>query len=252
MQEGELSLLIKLQSFDSALEELAVKAEDVNASILGKNKSLDQLKAGAKAFKEKAAALLLKKKQLEGEAENQEKLVKKHQAELNSLKSNDAYKAMLGEIEAAKKAQYKIEDYILMAMESLEQTEKDLKNHETQMKIDEAKIKSEIQNLESQKNSLLEESKKKKEERDAFASTVPAPLLNQYESIRRNKGNIAIVPMMNNACSGCRMNLTQNKMIEIKKAKNMVLCDSCSRILYLPPAENNSQTSPQSQTVPAS
>ena len=102
--QDELSLLIQLQTHDTGIEQLSAQADQLALRSAEKNRSLESIKTGVKTAKDKVTTLQLKKKQLELDAENQEKLVKKHQAELNSLKSNDAYKAMMGEIENAKKA----------------------------------------------------------------------------------------------------------------------------------------------------
>ena len=247
--QDELSFLIKLQQFDAAVDILNEKAEEITPQIAAKNKQLDSLKNDLKSSKDALSQHQVRKKQLEMDAEAQEKLVQKHNSELNSLKSNDAYKAMLGEIKAAKDKVVKIEDEILQLMEAVETDDKKYKELEKKFRSDEGAVKSEIQNLESQKNSIIEDAKKKKAERDEFSKSVPAPLLSQYEAIREKRGGLAIVPMLNNSCSGCRMQLTPAKANEVKKAKSMVLCDSCSRILYLlveQPAESSSAAAPAS------
>lgn len=245
----DLSFLIKLQQHDSAIDELKEKAEAFSPLIQAKNKQLDTLKSDLKSAKDALSQHQLKKKQLEGEAEAQEKLVQKHNSELNSLKSNDAYKAMLVEIKTAKDAVVKIEDEILVLMEAVEADEKKYRELEKKFKSDEASTKMEIQNLESQQSAVLAQVKQKEEERNTFAQTVPAPLLSQYNAIREQRGGLAIVPMVNSSCGGCRMALTPAKANEVKKAKSMVLCDSCIRILYLPQEE---VAPPVTQAVPAS
>jgi predicted nucleic acid-binding Zn-ribbon protein len=174
------------------------------------------------------------KKQLEGEAEAKEQQIKKHQGELNSLKSNDAYKAMLTEIEFAKQALGKIEEDTLVAMEAIDAAEKDFKAKDQKVKSDENVVKAEIKTIEAEKQQLLDEEKAKRGERDTFEASIPENLRSHYNAIRTKRGGLAIVPITHNACSGCRMMLTPDKGVQAKKAKNMVVCDSCSRILYLP------------------
>ncbi|MCG3203522.1 MAG: hypothetical protein KCHDKBKB_00192 [Elusimicrobia bacterium] len=242
--QGELSFLIELQKFDGAIDDLQQKSDELLPLIQNKNKQIEKLKADLKFTKEALSHHQLKKKQLEADAEAQEKLIQKHNSELNSLKSNDAYKAMLGEIQAAKQKVVKIEDEILSLMEAVEIDDKKYKELEKKFKSDEATIRSEIQSLESQKENLSSEVKKKKEERSQYATTVPPTLLGQYEAIREKRGSLAIVPMVNSSCSGCNMGLTQSKANEIRKAKSMVLCDSCSRILYVLPEDPVASASP--------
>lgn len=235
--QDELSYLIKLQELDSQTDEVRERAAAFLPRIQEKTRKIEGLKDGMKHAKEQLSGHQLKKKQLELDADAKEKLVQKHQGELNGLKSNDAYKAMLSEIQAAKDAVKKIEDEILVVMEAIEADDRAFKENEKKFKESEGAVKREIQELESQKAALETEAKAKQADRDAFAATVPAPLLARYDTIREKGGGVAIVPLVNGSCGGCRMSITPNKANEVKKAKNMVLCDSCTRILYLPPAE---------------
>lgn len=247
--DNELSFLIELQSHDNTLDTLSEKIIDVQNKIKDKTALIDSLKQGSKTVRENLAALQLKKKQLEADADNQEKLVKKHQAELNSLKTNDAYKAMLAEIDTAKKSQIKIEDEILVIMEQVDLAEKKLKEFELKLKSDEAKIKNEIQLLEATRLEINSELQQRKGARDIFAGTVPDNVKRQYENLRRIKAGLAIVPVIHNACSGCQMALPHSKIMDIKKAKAMVLCESCSRILFIP-KEASPEKPSESASVP--
>src|SRR4051812_36420369 len=102
--QDELSFLVKLQDQDTAIDETNQTAEAITPLIEAKTHSIEKLKADLKAAKDALSQHQLRKKQLELDAEAQEKLVQKHNSELNSLKSNDAYKAMLAEIQGAKDA----------------------------------------------------------------------------------------------------------------------------------------------------
>lgn len=243
--QDELSFLIKLQDHDKNIDALLNDIASFGPLVQSKNQKIELLKDALKTAKDALTSHQMKKKQLELDAEAQEKLVQKHQAELNSLKSNDAYKAMLGEIQNAKNAVIKIEDDILSVMEKLDAGEKMYKEKEKQFKIDEAAIKSEIQTIEAKKSDLTGQLKTKQEERAAFAATVPPPFLAQYDAIREKRGGLAIVPMVNGtSCGGCQMKLTPNNVNEVKKAKTMVLCESCSRILYMPISDSPAVTPP--------
>jgi len=252
LMQNELSLLIQLQDHDAHIDGLHEKAEELMPLIKAKNQKAESLKSALKVSKDKIQTQQLKRKEMEAEADGKEKQLQKFQAELNSLKSNDTYKAMLGEIEKTKQALRKIEDDILSVMEAVEKEEKEYKEKEKQVKAEEARIQAEITDLETQKEKILAEAKTRLEERNTFAQTVPAPLKDQYEAIREKRGGLAIVPMVNNACGGCRMNLTPNKANEVKKAKTMLLCENCSRILYLPqPDSSAAPSSPPIVSAPS-
>jgi len=231
----ELSYLIQLQSHDNVISGLNEKASALDPLIQARNKSLENLRGQLKSGKDFVQKLQLRKKELETNIAEKENQIKKYQGELNSLKSNEAYKAMLSEIEKAKNDLSKIEDDLLMVLEQIDQQQATYKKDEDQFKKEEATIKSEIKTLEEDKAKFLADATTKTEERNKYADTIPGPLRNQYEALRQNRSGVAIVALEKNTCSGCRMSLPPHKVNEVKIAKHMVICDSCSRILYLPP-----------------
>jgi predicted nucleic acid-binding Zn-ribbon protein len=247
----QLSSLIALQQHDAAVDDLAKKAAAFDPIVKKKQQALDALKSDLKAAKDKLGANTLKKKELEGEADAKQKLVQKHQGELNALKSNDAYKAMLGEIDAAKKAVIAAEDQILVVMEAIEAAEKEFKEREKKFKADEAAMKAEISKVEAQKAEAVAAVAKRKEERDAFAKTIPGNAVAQYDAVRAKRDGVAIVPMVNGSCAGCRMTLPPHQANDVKKGKSVVICESCSRIIYLPPENQAAATPAASPATPA-
>lgn len=232
----QLSSLIELQRHDNAVAELQAKVDAFDPLIRKQNQEIENLRVSLKAAKESLTAHQLRKKELESQADEKQKLVQKHNAELNSLKSNDAYKAMLGEIQNAKQAVTQIEDQILAAMEAIEAADRSYKEAEKKSKSDETALKAQLQKLEAEKTAAAAAVAKRKEERDAFAKTIPSASVTQYETVRDKRGGVAIVEMINNSCGGCHLALTQNKINEVKKGKTTVICESCSRIIYLAPA----------------
>ena len=249
--DSDLSYLIKLQQHDNQVTALESQAHDLQPQIDQKNKQLDQLKAQIKEAKNNLNSFQMKRKELENKAAEKENLIKKHQGELNSLKSNDAYKAMLAEIDSAKNDLSKVEDEILNVMEESDNAQGAFKKQEHEFQEQEKNIKAEIQKCEDEKKKILAEAGQKKKERDAYAATVPDALRNHYDTLRQKRGGVAIVPVEDNSCGECRMSLTQSKLNDIKKAKDMVVCDSCNRILFLFPAENANPSS-DPKTVPTS
>lgn len=236
--QNEMSLLIDLQKIDSAVDELARKADEFTPLIQAKNAEIETLKKSAASAKEKLTGHQKKKKQLEVDAEAQDQLIRKHQNELAALKSNEAYKAMLSEIDAAKAAKVKIEDEILVVMEALEADDRESKEIEKKFKAEEAGLRAQAQELEGKKSAAEAAVQTKKTERDAFAATIPAHSREQYDALRERKGGLAIVPLINgNNCGGCQMRIPPAKANDVKKAKAMILCDVCSRILYWPVEE---------------
>jgi predicted nucleic acid-binding Zn-ribbon protein len=91
---------------------------------------------------------------------------------------------------------------------------------------------------------------------------IPAQILLHYDrlAVRRKKG---IVAVHNQVCSGCHMKLPIGVIATLMQERDIQLCDSCGRYLYLPepvpaPAEPAAEPAPvkrkkkrQAAAVPA-
>jgi predicted nucleic acid-binding Zn-ribbon protein len=70
-------------------------------------------------------------------------------------------------------------------------------------------------------------------EREAQKDRIDAKALDQYESIRARKNGLAVVPFINNACTGCHVTVSANMALQVQRGER-VTCNGCGRILVLP------------------
>jgi len=63
-------------------------------------------------------------------------------------------------------------------------------------------------------------------------ATIPEPILGHYDRLRaRDKKGVAIV--RNQVCTGCHMRLPIGVITVLMQDRDIQLCDSCGRYLYL-------------------
>ncbi|MBD3271029.1 MAG: hypothetical protein GF384_00655 [Elusimicrobia bacterium] len=230
--KNEFKLLIDLQERDQRIDAMKAELEDKPLQIQELNEKLEEKHAAFEALKTETKQAGLRHKEKEGELQNKEKEIQKFNQELNSIKTNEAYKAMLAQIEAAKKEMSDIEDSILEFLETADANQKQLKEHEARYKEEEASIKAQIQSIETDIENLKKECAQAEEERDGFIKTIPEQPLRVYEHIRTSKDGLAIVPIRGNSCTGCNYKQPPQKINEAAKQKEIVLCENCSRIIY--------------------
>lgn len=76
-------------------------------------------------------------------------------------------------------------------------------------------------------------------------ATIPEPILGHYDRLRaRDKKGVAVV--RNQVCSGCHMRLPIGVITTLMQDRDIQLCDSCGRYLYLEQIE-----APVEPVVPA-
>ena len=57
--------------------------------------------------------------------------------------------------------------------------------------------------------------------------------LQQYESLRKTKGGLAVAKVQRGLCQGCRMSLPTHQQQRVRGGRQVVLCSSCGRMLFL-------------------
>ncbi|MCL2144667.1 MAG: C4-type zinc ribbon domain-containing protein [Endomicrobia bacterium] len=227
----DLELLYELQDYDIKIESIKSRIEDAPALIEEKKKDLELRKQETEEKKKSFVALSSLKKEKEAILDSKEKAVAKHSLELNSVKSNDTYKALLLEIEKAKADKSVIEDEILELMDKIENENKTVKESEFELKESDRRIKAEIADIESSAKKFSDEIAKIEEERERHKQKVNKNILDQYERIREGRDGQGICLVDGESCGGCGMVLRPQLINQAQKCHELVFCDNCSRIL---------------------
>lgn len=234
----EVKLLIELQSKDSLITEIKSKIELFPKEIGRINEEFEDKKNAMEAAKGIVLKIRVEKKDKEILAAQKDEDIRKHQRELNLVKDNNAFKALLTEIDRDKKEKDDVETEILTLLEE-----------EDKAVIEEKKNSAEFQKNEEEKNSKIKEIEKLKEEceiklsavmeeRDKFAVKISEDILSNYDYLREKRG-IAIIEVKEDKeagkffCGGCRMVLVPQRVVDVKKKDCLVVCDSCQRMIYL-------------------
>ncbi len=226
--------LLSLQDRDLETDRLRSEAAAIPAKVTKIKAQIQTNKTELESAKKELTQLLLLKKSKEVDLEIQEASVRKHATELNAVKSNDAYRALLGEIEKAKKDKSALEDEILQVMEQIDQATRTWKDRETASKGAETNLLKEISDWEAKQKSLEEQALAKETEREQVVSLIAKNLYQQYQTLREGrKGSAAVVSLKNEQCGGCHMKVSQNLINEVRRGQKLMTCESCSRIVYL-------------------
>lgn len=228
----QLAILVVLQEKDSALDALKNDAAARPEAIEAMRAEDAALKAAASEKKKALIQYQMQRKEKELELDAKESAIRKHTAELNSVKSNDAYKALLSEIEKAKQGKSLLENEILDLMEKIESESVRIKGVEAETKQQDAAMQAKIAVLENEYKALQEKVAAAEQDRADFVKQVPADMLRQYEFLRESREGKAMAAIVGETCGGCNMQLRPQAINDVVKGKDFVTCDMCSRILY--------------------
>jgi uncharacterized protein len=232
-KEG-LQLLVGLQKQDAAVDKLEVEMKKIPELIEAVKSDLEGEKTAMNDAKARVMNLEKKKKEKELELASKEEAAKKHGAELNQVKTNDAFKALQNQIEDAKKAAGDIETQILEIMVEIDSAKQEEKKLAGEFKKIEDDCKKDISVHESKLKELQAQFDALKAQRDAAAAPISPDAMKVYNHIRSRGKKDAVVAIDGDKCSACNMILPPSLIVEATKAKGLVCCESCQRILFRP------------------
>ncbi len=225
--------LLSLQDRDLELDKLKADVAAIPGKITALKGQIQAEKTALENAKKDLVTLQGTKKEHEANLDSQENAIRKHTGDLNAIKSNDAYKAMLGEIEKAKQTKSALEDQILQVMEQIDQANRVWKEKEVVSKKTESDLQQQISSWENKQKELEQQITVKQGEREQASGTLPKALGEQYGRLRAGRRGAAVVPIRNEQCSGCHMKVSPNLINEVRRGQKLMICESCSRIVYL-------------------
>src|SRR3989338_3159679 len=228
----QIKSLIELQKVDADAYRVRKELVAFPAQQKKAEDAFDKKKAGLKAAEEAQKATLMQQKSKEGDLLSKEEKIKKLQAQLYQLKTNKEYSAMELEIKGLKADQSLLEEEILVLLDKVEQAKAGAAKEKELLGVEEKKLKDTVDALKKKAGELGAALKELEEKRKTYLPRVDAKLLSQYERILKSREGLALVPVMNNSCGGCHLELPPQAVNEIQMQEKVIICESCARILY--------------------
>ncbi len=229
----ELNHLVSLQDIDLKLDRLIEEKDSIPGKIESLKERLEQCRKEIEEVKKQLKDIQVRKKEKEIELDDSEQAIKKHQEELNKVKTNEAYQALLKEIGAAKKKKGMLEDEILVLMEEAEDLSSLQKEKVESLKKEEERVHAKEKDLQERSNLIKETITRVQAERDSIAGRITSATIQRYERIRKKWSGLAIARTKGDSCGGCQIKLPPQVINELLQDKDYVICDNCARILYL-------------------
>ncbi|MDR2351231.1 MAG: C4-type zinc ribbon domain-containing protein [Endomicrobium sp.] len=228
----DLALLFELQNYDIKISDINKQISLAPSSIEQKNIILEDKKAELSKGKKKYVDLVSLKKEKESLLADKEKAIEKHSMELNTVKSNDTYKALLFEIERAKVDKNILENELLVLIEKVDEESAKIKAAENEFQEFEENIKKEIIDIKNNANKLKEEVIASENKREEHKFKISKSVLSHYERLKEGRDGYGLAIVDGESCGGCGMVLRTQLINQALKSQELVFCDNCSRILF--------------------
>ena len=230
-----LKELLRVQTLDLRLAELAEELARFPRKLAEAEAPLQAARAALEKIREAQTSSVKERKKLELDVESWKEKVRKYKDQTAQVKTNDAYRALVHEIEGAEGEIRKAEDKVLDHMEASEEHDRQVKAGEKAQAEAERAAKAAREQLAAARTAVEGEQARLRAERESAAVTVPKELYERYRTYAPRHHGIAVATVEGETCSGCRVHLRPYVVQRLRRQENeeVAECESCGRILYL-------------------
>lgn len=240
----DLERLISLQEADREIARLTNEIAALPRRVAVIEEKLAGTRARLEKAKEALAADQRNRRRLETEIQGRQEKISKYRDQSLAVKTNEQYKALMHEIEFAQKEIRACEDKMLEAMVDAETQEAERKAAEAELKEETAEIEKE----KAEARTRTEEDERQLAEwngkRDVLRAGISVEVLERYDRVLAHRKDSALAEARDHQCGACHVMLRPQTYAEIRTNEKIMLCDSCSRILYYDPAHEPPAAAP--------
>ncbi|MFN7996600.1 MAG: C4-type zinc ribbon domain-containing protein [Bryobacteraceae bacterium] len=231
----DLQVAIRLQELDNRVTELTREISALPKHIAEIEKKLESHQRKLEADRAALSANQKDRKRMEGEIQNQEQKISKLRTQMLEAKTNEQYRAFQNEIEFCEGEIRKAEDRILELMSESDPLDKNVKAAEGSLKQEKAQVDDEKRQATDRTGEDKKVLDQLHQERGQLVARLSPAIYRQYERIRKGRRGIAVAEAVDGRCSACHMAMRLQFFQDLKKGDQVMMCESCSRILYYNP-----------------
>ena len=240
--KAELEKLIDLQKTDTNIRRLKRAIETADQRRAEIEQEFEQHASSIREIQSKRDTAQAERANLENQIAENKTYLERADRNLKHAQNQKEYETAMRETDALQKQIGTLETQALEKITAVEEVEKILEERA-----------EEINSLDSKRDAALSEFDKKiAKAREEFATetarrqevfvTLPKNLAAVYDRMaQRSKDGIAVAEVVNGSCSACFMSLRPQMQLEVKRGDQIITCENCARILYMPPKDSESE-----------
>lgn len=231
--ETVLMKLLETQEIDLEIDRLMKSKKEYPEQIESLKREIMDLKKDLDDTEARIAENHKNRRLIEEEIEAERDALIKKEKKLLETKTNREYTAVQHEIESARERidNMETEDLELMTeLDTLNPQGEEL-NEKTETVV--ANNTSLIEDIEKRFNSIESDIAILKKKHKNIFKHVDKRATAVYDRLRKGKGGIAVATVDKNklSCRGCYKQLPPQKVLEVRRAKKLIFCESCGRVL---------------------
>jgi predicted nucleic acid-binding Zn-ribbon protein len=224
--------LLSVQELDVKRLKLKERLRAGPERLLAEEEELDRHRKRYEEAARRAKEAMRVAERKNGEVDAVDKKIQDLYLKLNTARSNKEYEALKTEIAGHRADQEILEEEALQQWSVGEDREGEAAREKEQVEALEVAIATEKEEWEAEARGLEESLGALEEDRSERLKGVPSTWLMVYEKVLDRFGAPALVPIVDQYCQGCQINVSIHDVTRAWKGEEVVLCHSCNRILY--------------------
>jgi uncharacterized protein len=240
--KAELEKLIELQKTDTNIRRLKKIVENADERRAKLEQEFEQHASSIREIQNKRDSARAEHNNLETQIVETKNYLERADRNLKHAQNQKEYETAMRETDALQKQITTLEGQVLEKMTEVEEVEKVLAERADEINSLESKRETALTEFDAEiatSRSELEEELKKRH--DVFI-TLPSTLASVYNRLaQRSRDGIAVAEVKNGSCSACFMSLRPQMQAEVRKGNKIITCENCTRILYIPSKEEQSE-----------
>ena len=235
---AELDKLIELQKTDTNLRRLKNLLETANTRRAEIEQEFEQHAFSVREIQNRRDELHAKRADLEKQIAENKTYLERADRNLKHAQNSKEYETAMRETDALQKQIAAFETQIVETMEGIEEVEKEIEERADEINTLDAKRAEALKEFDAALGKDKAEYEIETGHRATAFATLPARLASVYDRLaQRSRDGIAVAEVVNGACSACYMHLRPQVQLNVKKGDEIITCENCARIPFLPKRE---------------
>ncbi|MEA2641685.1 MAG: uncharacterized protein QOF51_3079 [Chloroflexota bacterium] len=231
----KIDLLHNLQEIDSQSDAAQAQIAKLTAEI-GERRAVDDRARQVGAARTAVRALQTQQQDLELQAEQHRAKIAADEGKLygGSVRIAKELENLSHEVAQDKRQLNTVEDELLGVLDQLERATNRQKELETAYVREQRAWLAAQEQAKARLAAAQRAVETLQAQRSSAAQAVDAAARSTYDTLRRQKGGSAVATVHQRTCQACRVTLTPNEEQRARIGNDLVTCNSCGRIFYVP------------------
>lgn len=227
----DLAQLTRLQEIDRDLDEIEGEKGDLPEQLENLQREITQIKAKLTETENRFEAITLSIKEQRQAREDAKERLKKSQGILYSVKTTREYDAISSEIDQAKSQIIDRERQIIALQNEQTNLQKIRETQQEKLLTLSAEFDERSKEAQERYEQTHDEEDELRAERATVVARIKKPLYDHYNRIRKLREGTGVARLTGTACGYCFSTIPAQRIAEIHKQEDLILCEVCGCIL---------------------